>query len=100
MNILKRHVKDRELAQYVNDIDGVTCRLRTEEEEEAYMEALPEFIPYVDPLSLLPISKNVVKNITARMRQEGCTRAMACHDYKATVGQYLKALKRIKEEGK
>lgn len=95
---MKRRIQQHELARHVN-AHGITCRPRTEEEEEAYMEALPEFIPYVDPASLLPISKTVTRKITSRMRQEGITRAMACHDFKATVGQYLKALKRIKEEG-
>lgn len=64
------------------------------------MEALPEFIPYVDPASLLPISKTVTRKITARMKKEECTRAVACHEQHVTVGQYIKALKRIKEEGR
>ena len=92
-------VPDRHLAQFVNS-KGITCRPRTEEEEEAYMEALPEFVPYVDPASLLPISQNITRKITSRMRQEGVTRAMACHEQHVTVGQYIKAIKRIKEEGR
>ena len=96
---MKRHIPDSDLASYVNS-KGICCRPRTEEEEEDYMEALPEFVPYVDPASLLPISKDVTRLITARMKKEGCTRAVACHEQHVTVGQYIKALKRIKEEGR
>lgn len=96
---MKRRIQQHELARHVN-AHGITCRPRTEEEEEAYMEALPEFIPYVDPASLLPISKTVTRKITARMKKEECTRAVACHEQHVTVGQYIKALKRIKEEGR
>ena len=95
--MIKMRVPDRHLAQFVNS-KGITCRPRTEEEEEAYMEALPEFVPYVDPASLLPISKKVTRQITALI-DRGFTRAVACHERAVTVGQYIKALKRIKEEG-
>jgi hypothetical protein len=97
--MIKMRVPDRHLAQFVNS-KGITCRPRTEEEEEAYMEALPEFVPYVDPASLLPISDDVTRLITARMEQDKCTRAVACHEQHVTVGQYLKSLKRMKEEGR
>ena len=97
--MIKMRVPDRHLASFVNS-KGICCRPRTEEEEEAYMEALPEFVPYVDPASLLPIDEEVACLITARMKKEKCTRAVACHDHHVTVGQYIKALKRIKEEGR
>jgi len=97
--MIKLRVPDRHLASFVNS-KGITCRPRTEEEEEAYMEALPEFIPYVDPKSLLPISNRVARSITSRMKTEGCTRAIACHEQHVTVAQYTKALKRMKEEAK
>jgi len=57
-------------------------------------------VPYVDPASLLPISDDVTRLITARMEQDKCTRAVACHEQHVTVGQYLKSLKRMKEEGR
>ena len=97
--MIKMRVPDRHLASFVNS-KGITCRPRTVEEEEAYMEALPEFVPYVDPASLLPISDDVTRLITARMEQDKCTRAVACHEQHVTVGQYLKSLKRMKEEGR